>query len=153
MRFSVLLVLPAVSAWSFTAYDFGLRGTYPVQQYVSMSLQPPEVQVTKWDDRCGSEGAVLLISPRGVSVPHPGPVVLDTQGNLIWMEGKFGQAMNLQVQQYKGQDFITFWSGSSHGPHSNGSYYMVNLPSSAIFDVPDVNSWTHPTNSSIQSQL
>jgi len=66
------------------------------------------------------------MSPRGVNVPNPGPVILDSRGNLVWSEGKFGQAMNLQVQRYKGEDFLTFWSGTSGGPHSNGSYYMVS---------------------------
>jgi hypothetical protein len=126
MRYFTVVTLPVVvSAFSFSAYDLGFLGLYPTQQYESMSLQPPSVQVTRWDERCESDGSVLLISPRGVDVPKPGPVILDTKGNLIWMEEKFGQAMNLQVQTYQGQDFITFWSGTSHGPHSNGSYYMV----------------------------
>jgi hypothetical protein len=44
---------------------------------------------------------------------------------LIWMEDKFGQVMNFNVQKYKGQDFITFWTGSDHAAHSNGSYMLV----------------------------
>jgi hypothetical protein len=41
------------------------------------------------------------------------------------MEDKFGQAMNFQVQKYKGQDYLTFWTGTDHAAHSNGSYLMV----------------------------
>ncbi len=83
------------------------------------------MQITKWDGRCDTGGDVVLISPRGIYVPNPGPVILDTHGELVWIESKYGQVMNLQIQAYKGQDFITFWSGTSHGPYSNGSYYIV----------------------------
>lgn len=58
-------------------------------------------------------------------MPSPGPAMLDARGNLIWMEDKFGQAMNFQVQKYKGQDYLTFWTGTDHAAHSNGSYLMV----------------------------
>jgi hypothetical protein len=43
------------------------------------------------------------------------------------MEERFGQAMNFQVQTYKGQDYLTFWSGTSEGAHSNGSSYMPSI--------------------------
>lgn len=37
-------------------------------------------------------------------------MITDWKGNLIWMENdEFEQAMNFQVQKYKGEDFLTFW--------------------------------------------
>lgn len=52
--------------------------------------------------------------------------MLDARGNLVWKETKFGQAMNLQVQKYQGNDYLTFWSGTGRGGvDSNGSYYLV----------------------------
>jgi hypothetical protein len=41
---------------------------------------------------------------------------------------QFEQAMNLNVQQYKGQDYLTFWTKkkkTSHSKHSKKSYVLV----------------------------
>lgn len=128
MKFAIFATLPAaVRALSFSAYDLGFHGIYPTQNYLTLGRPSPWVQISQWDSRCESDGVVVLLSPRGVYVPNPGPVIVDARGELIWLEGKYGQAMNLQVQKYKGQDYLTFWSGTSHGAHSNGSYYMVSL--------------------------
>ncbi|KAG4441066.1 hypothetical protein IFR05_003420 [Cadophora sp. M221] len=125
--FALLTALPAaVRAFSLNAYDLGFYGVYPTQNYVSLGHPTPWAQISQWDPQCDNDGSLILLSPRGVNVPNPGPVILDPRGNLVWSEGKFGQAMNLQVQRYKGEDFLTFWSGTSHGPHSNGSYYMLD---------------------------
>ncbi|KAK0124592.1 hypothetical protein ONS95_009541 [Cadophora gregata] len=125
--FALLIALPAaVRAWSLNAYNLGLHGVYPTQNFVSLGQPTPWAQISQWDPRCDQDGGLILLSPRGINVPNPGPVILDPRGNLVWSEGKFGQAMNLQVQRYKEEDFLTFWSGTSHGPHSNGSYYMLD---------------------------
>jgi len=125
--FALLTALPAaVRALSLNAYDLGFYGVYPTQNFVTLGQPTPWAQISQWDPRCDKDGGLILMSPRGVNVPNPGPVILDSRGNLVWSEGKFGQAMNLQVQRYKGEDFLTFWSGTSGGPHSNGSYYMVS---------------------------
>lgn len=57
------------------------------------------------------------------------PVMLDARGNLIWMDNaRFDQAMNLNVQKYKGKDYLTFWTktqSTSRAKHSEKSYVMV----------------------------
>lgn len=126
MRFFLLfaaLSVPWVTAFSFTAFDLGFYGIYPRQIFHSVDFEAPALKITRWDSRCDSGN--LLLSPRGKAVPAPGPVMLDARGNLIWMEDKFGQVMNFNVQKYKGQDFITFWTGTDHAAHSNGSYMLV----------------------------
>jgi hypothetical protein len=88
----------------------------------------------------------LFITPRGpwVTGRARGPAILDSRGELVWIENeKFTQAMNLNVQQYKGQDYLTFWTKtkkakkskkgkkdkeskkSSHAKHSKYSYVLV----------------------------
>lgn len=124
----LLLLQPVlVTALSWTTYDLGLYGISPTQHFVSTDLLSPFVNIAQWDPRCESDGALVFLSPRGLAVTDPGPVILDARGNLIWTERRFGQITNLQVQQYKGQDYLTFWAGSSKGPHSNGTYYLVRL--------------------------
>ena len=58
-------------------------------------------------------------------VPRPGPVIMDARGELVWMEDKFGQAMDFKMQHYKGQDYLTFWTGSDSGTFGSGVYNMV----------------------------
>ncbi|KAL3423470.1 F-box domain-containing protein [Phlyctema vagabunda] len=129
MRFSIVVnaLLPfVVSGLSFNAYDLGLYGISPTQHFNSFDLLTPFVKIFQWDDRCAQDGQVVLLSPRGYVVPNPGPVLMDARGNLIWATGEFGDVTNLQVQRYKGEDYLTFWAGQSRGPHSNGTYYMLN---------------------------
>ncbi|CZT51380.1 uncharacterized protein RSE6_12517 [Rhynchosporium secalis] len=136
--FALLIALPAaIRAWSFNAYNLGFHGIYPTHNYVSLGHVTPRVQISQWDPRC-DDGSLILMSPRGVNVPNPGPVILDPRGNLVWSEGKFGQAMNLQVQRYRGEDFLTFWTGESHGPHSNGSYIMLDSSYEVAYTVNTV---------------
>jgi hypothetical protein len=137
MRLLTFTLLPVcVRAFSWTAYDFGFQGIYPTQRYESVDFFSPSPKITQWDSRC-DDGNILL-SPRGKAVPRPGPVMLDAKGNLIWMEDRFGQAMNFQVQKYKGQDYLTFWRGTDHAAHSNGSYVLVRCTQLLACDNADI---------------
>lgn len=105
------LPVPWVAGFAFNLYDLGFYGLYPRQKFHSVDLEPPAPKITRWDSRCDSGN--LFITPRGPSVQGlaRGPVILDAKGNLIWMDNdKFHQAMNFKVQQYKGEDYLTFWT-------------------------------------------
>ncbi|MBV35607.1 MAG: hypothetical protein CMP47_09150 [Rickettsiales bacterium] len=77
-------------------YDWGLFGLFPRQSYKSSDLRPPLLNYARRDRRCDSGFSV--IGPRGTMVSTPGPVILDWQGELIWMEDQYGQAMDVKVQ-------------------------------------------------------
>jgi hypothetical protein len=133
MRSSLLfaaLPVPLVSAFSWNAYDLGFHGIYPRQHFHSVDFEAPKTKITQWDSRCDS-GNLLFMTPRGPSVTGAarGPVILDARGNLIWMDNhKFEQAMNFNVQQYKGKDYLTFWTKTKktkNKKHSKKSYVMV----------------------------
>ncbi|RFU27977.1 hypothetical protein B7463_g8362, partial [Scytalidium lignicola] len=127
MRFFIVSVFPVLAtALSWNAFDLGLYSIYPTQQFASFNFYTPSVKISQWDNRCSDDGAYVLISPRGKVVPKPGPVILDMRGNLIWMDTRFGQVMNFQVQKYRGNEYLTFWSGTDFTAHSNGSYYLLD---------------------------
>ena len=139
MKFSILLaalLVPAGTvAFSFNTYDLGLSGLYPRQRFQSADFEPPVPKITRWDSRCYS-GNVFL-TPRGplVSGKSRGPIILDAKGNLVWMDNKqFKQAMNLNVQSYKGKDYLTFWTKTKknkkggHKKHSKKSFVLVCCP-------------------------
>lgn len=126
----LLLILPSIVAsfpldsqsLSSIWYDAGLYGAYIGQHYQSFDLIPPQVNFLT-QESC--DPTYTFLSPRGNSVPAAGPLVLDAEGELIWMEDRWGQAMDLRVQEYKGEDYITFWRGSDSGTHGTGTYLMV----------------------------
>ncbi|RAH44325.1 arylsulfotransferase family protein [Aspergillus brunneoviolaceus CBS 621.78] len=124
-----LPLLATAFSWHGLWYELGLFGPHPTLSYESVGMKSPEVYVKQWHPDC-EEGYVFL-SPRGHSYPEPGPLVYDHRGNLVWMERAFGEVMDLKVQQYQGQDYLTFWAGEYDGTRGMGQYYMLN----ASYDV------------------
>lgn len=132
MRLLSSLLLSAF-VWSTSAsvvadnsylYDWGVFGAYPRNHYKSFDSASPWPNVLKSDPRC--DAGYLFIEPRGSSVAKPGPVILDKNGNLVWTEQKWGQAMDVKVQNYQGNDYITFWTGSDNGTFGSGNYLMID---------------------------
>jgi hypothetical protein len=113
------------------AIDNGTYGYYPTRSYATApDVRAPETNFLQWSPRC-DDGLLYLITPRGYSLPKPGPMILDRRGELVWahhFENKFGgQAYDLMVQNYKGQDYLTFWLGDDRvRGHGSGSYYLLD---------------------------
>ena len=104
-------------------YDWGVYGGYPVKTYVSFDLSSPLIATPRRDENCNN--GLVLLTPTGSSVVHRGPTILDSFGELVWMSDKFKVAMNLKIQRYQDQDFLTFWSGEKAATSGKGVYYMV----------------------------
>lgn len=115
------------------AYDHGDFGSYPYQEYQSSALKGPRVNILATSDRCsGGDDEFIFLNPRGRRVvPGPNPMILDQAGNLVWtLDGKpYGETYNLNVQEWNGEQYLTFWGGNDAvGGHGQGYYYMVSLP-------------------------
>lgn len=111
------------SPWHSFWYDLGIFGAHPTLDYKSFDIKAPELNVVRWDPRC--EPGYVLLSPRGHFYPEPGPLIYDSEGELVWIERKYGMIMDLNVQQYRGEQFLTFWVGHDDGTRGEGVYYMV----------------------------
>jgi len=109
-----------------TLYDYGIYGAYPHDNFVTVDYEAPRVNIRQWDDRC-EDGRYVLLTPRGRSVPSPGPILLDNKGAMIWSGKEFGMVSDLKVQKYRGEDYLTFWTGRDDGTHGYGVYYMVSI--------------------------
>ncbi|KAI2887513.1 hypothetical protein CBS63078_4526 [Aspergillus niger] len=133
-------ILASAFSWHGLWYDLGFLGPHPTLKYESFDQESPEVNVLRWDPRC-EEGYVFL-SPRGHSYPDPGPLVYDNQGNLVWIEREFGQIMDLKVQHYMGEDYLTFWAGDDDGTRGLGQYYMLNSSYDVVYIVSPANGLT-----------
>lgn len=111
---------------------------YPRQSFHSVDFEPPKSKITKWDPAC--DYGSLFFTPRGplVNGAARGPVITDPKGNLIWMDNdQFEQAMNFNVQKYKGEDYLTFWRKAKKGAHKGfpkKSYVMVCAPLPSVLN-------------------
>ncbi|KAK4541627.1 hypothetical protein LTR36_007771 [Oleoguttula mirabilis] len=74
----------------------------------------------------------------GPSIDNPGPMILDTEGELVWTSDHFGHAANLKVQWYRGQDYLTFWAGEKLQESGQGVYYMLDSSYRTVFTVSAV---------------
>lgn len=121
------------------AAGYGLRGTGQPSPRVPVSaatptgaaprfasrpdLDPPRIQVVDLD--AGASSGVVLVTPslvpsaRGVDEAEAiaegkgqaGVMILDRRGELVWFQPTDGLATNLEVQQYRGQPVLTYWTG------------------------------------------
>jgi len=118
--------LGEVSTIDWTAYERGSLGVYPQVQFRTAKITAPLVHINTWNSSCAS--GYTFISPHGDHVLDNRLYMLDEQGRLIWQHEERGSIQNVQVQQYRGSDFITYWVGddSFHG-HGAGYYKMVSF--------------------------
>ncbi|EME41494.1 hypothetical protein DOTSEDRAFT_36883 [Dothistroma septosporum NZE10] len=121
MPLALAFIIPSLDP---TFFDWGVYGLYPTQQYSSFNLSGPQAKQIRWHDKC-DQGHILL-TPNGPSVARPGPMILDSRGDLIWMSDDFGATSNLKVQQYKGEDYLTLWSGDKAATSGKGLYFMLD---------------------------
>ena len=110
--------------------DGGSYGSYPAYDFVSSKLKAPRTNLLQWSPEC-DDGLNYFITPRGWSVAEPGPMILDGDGSMVWSQhfaNDFGgQAYDLRVQEYRGEDFLTFWLGDDTvRGHGAGCFYMVS---------------------------
>lgn len=105
-------------------YDLAVFGVYRTQNYVSFDLPAPQGIFSRWSDQC-DDGYVFL-GPNGKSVAKPGPTILDSRGELVWMSNEYDIATNVQVQRYDGEDYLTFWAGHKEGSLGQGNTFMLD---------------------------
>ncbi|KEY71818.1 hypothetical protein S7711_09026 [Stachybotrys chartarum IBT 7711] len=105
-------------------YDWGYYGAFPRRSYESFGAESPRPALVATDPRC--DDGYTFVEPRGHYVYTPGPVMLDNAGELVWMNTEWGQAMDVKVQRYRDEDYITFWHGTDSGTFGTGSYIMLD---------------------------
>ncbi|KAL1962649.1 hypothetical protein VTN77DRAFT_9283 [Rasamsonia byssochlamydoides] len=110
--------------WDLGWFDLGLYGFYRTQSYVSFDYESPLVEFLQWDQRC--ETGLIFFAPRGDSVAHPGPMILNSEGNLVWMQEIDAVTQDFRVQQYQGRDYLTYWAGDEVKGHGWGSWHMLD---------------------------
>ncbi|RAL10162.1 arylsulfotransferase family protein [Aspergillus homomorphus CBS 101889] len=107
-------------------YDLGLYGFGPSQDYVSFDYESPVVQILEAGSGCDSR--FTFLAPRGDSIAQPGPMILDSRGELIWMKHNWEITQDFRVQRYEDADYLTYWEGDEIEGRGYGAWYMANPP-------------------------
>ncbi|PYI35910.1 hypothetical protein BP00DRAFT_432683 [Aspergillus indologenus CBS 114.80] len=117
-------------------YDQGRMGSWPTELFRSTTTVGLAVNWVQTSPRCQDPGAYYLLAPRGASVHRAGPMILDHAGHLVWTRA-YGQTYNVDVQRYRGQDYLTFWVGSDADVgHGRGTYFMLDSSYQEAYTFP-----------------
>jgi hypothetical protein len=104
-------------------YDLGAEGFGPDRNYLSFDEESPKLEVSPPGAKCDSR--YTFLAPRGDSIAHPGPMILDSDGELVWTKWNSGTTQDFKVQRYRGQEYLTYWQGDTDDNYGRGSWYMV----------------------------
>lgn len=122
-------------------YNEAAFGPYVTQTFKSnpQVTSVPIVNFMKPFANC-DDGSYLFIAPRG-QVADSTPMILDMHGSPMWASTKrYGEVYNLQVQSYKGEEYLTFWGGNDAvGGHGIGEYYMLDQHYNEAFRIQAAN--------------
>ncbi|KAJ5145364.1 hypothetical protein N7448_002756 [Penicillium atrosanguineum] len=123
-----LFAVPQLARFRFRAglskYDLGFYGFGPSQSFVSFDEESRIIEISPANAQC--DPRYTFIAPRGDSVAHAGPMILDAQGELVWAKYNWGTTQDFKVQRFQGQDYVTYWQGDEEDGHGRGSWYMLD---------------------------
>ncbi len=94
-----------------------------MRHYQSFDHASIDVRFSHRDPRCSKEQ--IFLATRG-SNTEPGAMILDHAGKLLWRQPKLAaEVHDFRVQEYRGENFLTFWAGKADHGGKEGSWYMV----------------------------
>ncbi|KAL4780686.1 ASST-domain-containing protein [Aspergillus varians] len=107
-------------------YDLGVYGFGPSRSYVSFQDESPLVEITAPEGGAGCDTRYTFLAPHGDSVAQAGPMILDAQGELVWMKHNWERVHDFKVQRYRNEDYLTYWEGNQVEGRGYGSWYMLD---------------------------
>ncbi|KAA8642932.1 hypothetical protein EYZ11_001065 [Aspergillus tanneri] len=119
-------------------YAEGKFGAWPTETYRSTSIVGPALNYLESSPQC-KDGQYTFVAPRGLGVATPGPTIIDQDGHLVWSKN-YGQTYNLNMYQFKGQSYLTFWLGNDAvAGHGEGVYYMLDSSYEEAYKIQGAN--------------
>ncbi|KAL4978896.1 ASST-domain-containing protein [Aspergillus desertorum] len=101
---------------------------WPTKLYRTSSVFGTYTYLVRSSKAC-KDGLYTFLSPRGEGVAARGPTILDQEGELVWTSesATYGAAYNLDVQEYRGNQYLTFWEGDDKvDGHGDGTIHMLD---------------------------
>ncbi|VDC07941.1 unnamed protein product [Peniophora sp. CBMAI 1063] len=82
------------------------------------------VEIGGFDD----DDSLYLTTPLGSAlITTPGPMIYDRNGSLVWVgSSEFGQAFDLNLQDYNGSSVLTVWNGTGLAGHGAGTCWILD---------------------------
>jgi len=124
--------LPPFPPSSADSYDNGTYGRVPLESFHTTSTSSYRLLRRTWDEeRCGGSKDKIFLGIRGQRLAHTGPVIYDNNGHMVWYaeededKVRTRTTYNFRPQWYRGEQYLTWWSGIDKGGHGSGCYYMV----------------------------
>ena len=126
----------------YQGYNNLKYGLYPNITFKSSPFVAPLFQVTTWNESLTDASPYTFLSP---SLRQPGfnhqisPMIISNEDlSLVWVgqNSSYGNvASNFRVQQLNGKNYLTFFSGSSAGAHSNGSCLFLDENYDLVYNI------------------
>ncbi|KAJ7060910.1 ASST-domain-containing protein [Mycena amicta] len=86
---------------------------------------------------------LFLLCPGGTSLVQPGPAIYTSAGDLVWANPLLGSCMNINLQMFDGEQYITLWVGSGTAEDAqqegHGTGLMLNTRYENVRNVSAVN--------------
>jgi len=124
------------------SYDNGTYGRIPLETFHTTSRSSYHLLRRTWDEeRCGGAEDKIFLGIRGKRLAHTGPVIYDNDGHMVWYADKEEDknrtktTYNFRAQWYRGEQYLTWWSGVDEGGHGSGFYYMVCRTNKSMCEV------------------
>ncbi|KAJ5637448.1 hypothetical protein N7490_007327 [Penicillium lividum] len=118
-------------------FDDGFYGFYPTRKYVSFDYESPAVELARWSPKCSDD--YTFMAPHGNAVNNPGAMILDSRGNLVWMmKPRPDKIQDFRVQEYLGEQYLTYWHGAADNGHGRGAWSMLDSSYTHHFEVKAV---------------
>lgn len=113
----------------YALYDTGSYGKVPLTKLKSTRGSAQRLHRRVWSEQCDRPDQYHFIAPHGILLNHAGPEIIDNDGEQVWFAKGFGTTYNFRAQWYKGEQYLTWWSGNDQvRGHGSGFYYMASSP-------------------------
>ncbi|KAI9370404.1 ASST-domain-containing protein [Aspergillus egyptiacus] len=128
-------------------YDWGVYGFGPTRGYESFGFEAPVFEFVpvdkdgnqqEDDDGAGCDPRYTFLAPRGNAIAHPGPMIFDAQGELVWLKRNWEKTQDFKVQRYRGEDYLTYWEGRQDNDCPAGAWYMIDSTYTLRYEVHPV---------------
>lgn len=111
-----------------TEHNTGLLGTFPTETYRSSPLIGPSLNYIQDSLLCHDE-LYTLLALRGSDVRTPGPMIIDSDGHLVWTNIGYGNTHAVGVYEFKGHRYLGFGvEDNGLKGFGDGVYYLVGFP-------------------------
>jgi hypothetical protein len=126
----VIADLPPLTPSDAAIYNAGDLGGVPLGDIVSTAGRYNRFLRSTWTAEACLKlpGYYYVLAPHGILVEHAGPMLVDpNDGHQVWFLEGYGTTYNLDVQTYRGEDYLTWWTGDNAlRDHGKGYYYLVS---------------------------